>query len=160
MKLRMLSVLSIVVVLMIKSMDISAKDYYNLRLFVNAIPSDPSLVPFPLETQLDSVVYQLAISEGVAERYVGEDNTSSEVFAAYERLKAVASEEELNELLLHESPIVRIYAYRALVVNEMSMNNDYVELLIQDSTCVDYFIESTAMNTTVADMVTTVTYFE
>src|SRR3989338_3614159 len=120
MKLRMLSVVSIVVVLMIKSMDISAQDYNNLRLFVNAIPSDPSLVPFPLETQLDSVVYQLAMSEGVMERFVGESDSSSEVFAAYERLKAVATEEELNELLLHESPIVRIYAYRALVVNEMN----------------------------------------
>ncbi|OFZ52662.1 MAG: hypothetical protein A3D92_19230 [Bacteroidetes bacterium RIFCSPHIGHO2_02_FULL_44_7] len=153
MKLRMLSVVSIVVVLMIKSMDISAQDYNNLRLFVNAIPSDPSLVPFPLETQLDSVVYQLAMSEGVMERFVGESDSSSEVFAAYERLKAVATEEELNELLLHESPIVRIYAYRALVVNEMNLNNDYAELLVQDSTCVDWFNQDATVNTTVAKMV-------
>ncbi len=154
MKLRMLSVLSIVVALMIKSMDISAQDYNNLRILAHAIPAEtPSLIPFPLETELDSVVYQLAQSEGIMERFVGAFDTITPAFEAYERLKMIASEDQLNELMRHDSPIVKIYAYRALVVNQMNMNCDYEQELIGDSTCIDWFSEDLLTNTTVAEMV-------
>lgn len=158
MKFRMLSILSIVLVLMIKSLDISAKDYNNFRFLVNAIPADPSMIPFPLETQLDSVVYTLAQANSVLDAENPEfDLTSS--FEAYEKLKLVATEAELNELMLHESPVVRVYAYRALVVNALNMNCDYESQLLLDSTCVDWVENGKVVNTTVSDLVQH-TYFE
>jgi hypothetical protein len=154
----MLSVLSIVLVLMIKSMDISAKDYNNFRFLVYAIPSDPSLVPFPMETQLDSIVFTLAQSNGIFESEHPEFDLNAS-FEAYEKLKLVATEAELNELMLHESPIVRVYAYRALIVNAMSMNCDYEGQLLLDSTCVDWVENGAIVNTTVSNLVQQ-TYFE
>ena len=158
MKLRMLSVLSIVLVLMIKSMDISAKDYNNFRFLVYSIPSDPSLVPFPMETQLDTLVYTLAQANSILETEHPEYDPF-ETFAAYEKMKIIATEAELNELMVHESPIVRVYAYRALVVNAWNMNCDYETLLLQDSSCVDWVENGAIVNTTVADLVQH-TYFE
>ena len=49
MKFRMLSLLSIILVLTIKSLEISAKDYHELRVLARAIPPSPyvpSIVPF------------------------------------------------------------------------------------------------------------------
>ena len=154
MKLRMLSVLSIVVALLVKSMDISAQDYYNLRVLAHAIPEDtPTLLPYPMETELDSVVFQLAQSTDIKERFVGMSDSITPEFEAYERLKLIASEEELNDLLLHESPVVKVYAHRALAMNEMNMNCDYELALFEDSTCIDWFSADMLTNTTVAEMV-------
>lgn len=153
MKFRMLSVLSIVLVLMVKSMDISARDYTNLRILANAIPVDPLLFPYPLETQFDTVVYQLAQSDGFMERFNGESDTVAPTFEAYEKLKTIATEEQLNELLLHESPVVKVYAYRALIVNQMNMNCEYELDLLEDSTCIDWFADNQLTSTTVADLV-------
>ncbi len=154
MKLRMLSVLSILVALLIKSMDISAQDYNHLRLLAHAIPADsPLLFPYPMETELDSVVYQLAQSTSIKERFVGLNDSITPEFEAYERLKMIASEEELNELMLHESPVVKVYAHRALTMNEMNMNCDYELALLEDSTCIDWFANDMFTNTTVAELV-------
>lgn len=154
MKLRMLSVLSIVIVLLVKSMDISAQDYNNLRVLAHAIPGDtPTLLPYPMETELDSVVYQLALSNDIKERFVGINDSITPEFEAYERLKVIASEEELNNLLLHESPVVKVYAHRALTINSMNMNCDYELALFEDSTCIDWFSADMLTNTTVAELV-------
>lgn len=134
-------------------MDISARDYTNLRILANAIPGDPVLFPYPLETQLDTVVYQLAQSDGFMERFTGESDTVSPAFEAYEKLKTIATEEQLNDLLLHESPVVKVYAYRALIVNQMNMNCEYELDLLEDSTCIDWFADNQLTSTTVADLV-------
>lgn len=153
MKLRMMSVVSIVIVLLIKSMGISAQDYNNLRILANAIP-DPALMTYPLETELDSVVYQLAQANGVMERYVGgSTETVADTYASYQRLKMLASEAELNELLQHNSPIVKVYAYRALVTNDMALNTEYAEELQNDSTCIDWLNGDEVTSTTVAEMI-------
>lgn len=154
MKLRMLSVLSIVLALLIKSVDISAQDYNNFRILAHAIPGDTEgLMPFPLETELDSIVFRLAQANTVKERFVGLNDTITTEFQDYERLKNIASESELNELLLHDSPVVKVYAHRAIVMNEMNMNCDYELALYEDSTCVDWLTEDMLMNTTVAQLV-------
>ena len=90
MKLRMLSVLSILVALLIKSMDISAKDYFNLRIMAHAIPADSDMfMPFQLETEVDSIVYRLAQANTVKERFVGLNDTMTSEFQDYERLKNI-----------------------------------------------------------------------
>lgn len=152
MKLRMLSLLSVILALTIKSLEISAKDYHELRVLARAIPG-PSLTPYDLTTELDSVVYQLAQANSVKEMYVGENDTITSEYSAYEKLKMIGTEQELNKLLLHESPIVKVYAYRALVVNEMNMDCDVELALLQDTTCIDWYSEDVLTNTTVKEMI-------
>jgi len=161
MKLRMLSLLSIILVLTVKSMDISAKDYHELRVFANAIPDVPYAPMFPTDgyNELDSVIYQLAQANSIKERCIGYSDSITSEYLAYERLKMIASEEELNELMLHNSPIVKIYAHRALVMNDMNMNCDYELTLLEDSTCIDWFADDMVTNTTVQEMVQ-LAYFE
>lgn len=134
-------------------MDISAHDYTNLRILANAMPVDPSIFPYPLETQFDTVVYQLAQSEGFVERFTGESDTVAPTYEAYEKLRTIATEEQLNDLLLHDSPVVKVYAYRALVVNQMNMNCEYELDLLEDSTCIDWYAFNQLTSTTVADLV-------
>ncbi|MCH2228799.1 MAG: hypothetical protein MK105_00545 [Crocinitomicaceae bacterium] len=156
MKYRMLSLLSIILVLSIKSMEISAKDYHELRIMVNAIPPSPyapQIVPLILENELDSIVYQLAQANGIKERYIGQNDTINSEFIAYEKLKDLATEEDLNGLLLHDSPIVKVYAYRALLVNEMDMNCDVETALFLDTTCLDWYLDEIPTASTVGEMV-------
>ena len=91
--------------------------------------------------------------------YVGLNDSITQEYMAYEKLKSIATEEELNELLLHESPVVKVYAYRALVVNEMNMNCDVELALLEDTTCVDWYSDELVTNTTVKDMIQ-LSYFE
>ena len=156
MKCRMLSVLSIILVLSIKSMEISAKDYHELRIMVRAIPPDPyapQLVPFILENKLDTLINQLAQTPGVKEMYLGTNNTITKEFQAYEKLRGLASEEELNELLTHSSPIVNVYAYRALIVNQMTMDCYVESTLFLDTTCLEWYMNEIPTSTTVGELI-------
>lgn len=156
MKLRMMSLLSILLVLSVKSLEISAKDYYELRVMVNAIPPDPyapHLLPYALENKLDSVVFRLSQVPVVQDIFNVDRDTLAEKFEPVEMLENSGNEEELNNLLLHASPIVKVYAYRTLLINEMNMNCDYELLLLEDTTCVGYLTSDRVVNSTVKDLV-------
>ena len=59
MKFRMLSLRSIILVLTIKSLEISAKGYHELSILARAIPPSPyipSIVPFENISELDSII--------------------------------------------------------------------------------------------------------
>ena len=152
----MLSLLSIILVISVKSLEISAKDYHELRVMARAIPPDPyapQLVPFVLENELDSVVYQLAQAPGIKEMYLGTNDSITNEFLAYEKLKGLATEKELNALLIHNSPIVKVYAYRALIVNEMNMDCDIESSLFVDTTCLDWYMDEIPTATTVGELI-------
>jgi len=156
MKHRMLSLLSIILALSIKSLEISAKDYNELRAFMRAIPADqyaPHLMPYALENKLDSVVYQLALSNTVRDFQVDVADTSSTEFYGFKDLQTVATEKDLNSLLAHPSPVVKVYAYRALVVNNMNMNCDLELALLEDTACVDWSSNDEINETTVKDLI-------
>ena len=142
--------------LSIKSMEISAKDYHELRIMVRAIPPDPyapQIVPFIIENELDSIIHQLIQAPGVKEMYLGTNNTITKEFQAYEKLKELASEKELNELLTHNSPVVNVYAYRALIVNEMIMDCDIESSLFLDTTCLEWYMDEIPTITTVGQLI-------
>jgi hypothetical protein len=152
----MMSLLSILLVLSVKSLEISAKDYYELRVMVNAIPPDPyapHLLPYALENKLDSVVFRLSQVPVVQDIFNVDRDTLAEKFEPVEMLENAGNEEELNNLLLHASPIVKVYAYRTLLINEMNMNCDYELLLLEDTTCVGYLTSDRVVNSTVKDLV-------
>lgn len=156
MKFKMLSLVSIIIALGIKSMGISAKDYHELRVFVHAIPEGPYIptaMPLALENRLDSIVYDLSQATAVKQMFIDINDTITPEYQVFQELQSIATEEELNELLNHESPVVKIYAYRALIVNDMNLNCEYEFALLEDTTCVDYFAGNEILNSTVKDMV-------
>lgn len=156
MKLRMLSLLSIILVLTVKSIEISAKDYYELRVAVNAIPPDPyapHLFPHPLDDKLDSIIYRITQASVVIDPFEPNIDNESENFAFFNDLSTIATEQELNALLMHSSPAVQIYAYRALLMNNMNMNCDYELALLEDTTCVSYLTENTVVTSTIKELV-------
>ena len=156
MKFKMLSLLSIILALTIKSMEISAKDYYELRVAVNAIPPDPyapHLFPHPLENKLDSIVYRIAQSSFVIDPFATNIESDSENLAFFNDLKNTASEQELNALMMHISPAVKIYAYRSLLINNMNMNCDYELALLEDTSCVNLLTNKEIIPSTVKELV-------
>lgn len=155
MKFRMLSLVSIIIALGIKSMGISAKDYHEFRVMVNAIPPSPyvpTLMPIALENRLDSIVYELSQATAVKELFIEINDSITPEYQIFQELQAVASEDQLNELLNHTSPVVKIYSYRALIANDMNMNCDFELALLEDTSCVDVYAGNEVLNSTVKDM--------
>ncbi len=137
-------------------MGISAKDYHEFRVMVHAIPPSPyvpTLIPLALDNRLDSLVYDLSQATAVKQMFININDSVTPQFEIFQELQTIASEEELNELMNHTSPVVKIYAYRALIVNDMSMNCDYEFALLEDTTCIDFYAGNEILNTTVKDMV-------
>ncbi len=156
MKFRMMSLLSIILVLSVKSLEISAKDYYELRVMVNAIPPDPyapHLLPYALENKLDSIVFRISQAPVVSDMYGMANDSVTQEPNAFKLLQTTATEQELNELMLHDSPVVKVYAYRAILFNEMNMNCEYELSLLEDTTCVGYLTKNQIINSTVKDLV-------
>lgn len=78
-------------------------------------------------------VSSLENSEHVQLKFNGSANFPNETFENYERLEKVSTKEELNQLLSHDSPVVRIYAHKALANNNMEMNKVQLQTLLNDS---------------------------
>ncbi|NVK66549.1 MAG: hypothetical protein HWE22_18295, partial [Flavobacteriales bacterium] len=88
---------------------------------------------------LDSLINELGRSNTIKERYVGFAGLTPNEYLLYEKLKSKASQYELNSLMKHYSPVVRVYAYRALIDNEMEVNATYENYLFEDTTSVNWF---------------------
>lgn len=139
MKYYIMTLVSIVVVLAIKSYTINAQDKPINDQQVELMASGELLNladTIRHQKMINRFLSKLETSEKLYERYTGAANFPNQVFENYERIERVGTEEELNELLLHESPVVRIYAHRALAVNQMEMDNEAMELLVNDTTLV------------------------
>lgn len=155
MKVRLLSLLSVVLVLSIKAYETTAKeasernkeDIYQPDLaFLDGEQFNPI-------SPIDSLVDLLSESEAVKEEQVGFAGITPPEYERFQELKKMGTEEELNNLLTHYSPVVRVYAYRALVANEMEINVKYEESLFRDSTAVDWFSGCILTSTSVNDLV-------
>lgn len=142
MKYYIMTLVSIVVVLAIKSYTINAQDKPINDTQVELMASGKLLNHADTvrhQKMINRFLTDLEMSEFLCERYMGAAEFPSEVFENYERIQRVGTEEELNTLLSHESPVVRIYAQRALSVNNMNANPEALELLVNDTTSVLQF---------------------
>lgn len=81
-------------------------------------------------------VHSLEQSEVVQLKYSGSANFPHPTYQNYERLERVGTKEELNLLLDHESPIVRVYAHKALVTKGLPINNEKMVNLLNDTSTV------------------------
>lgn len=94
---------------------------------------------------IDRFVKSLETSEYIHGKYEGCANFENETFSSYERLERTATEQELQSLLMNQNPVVRLYAHKALVANDMKIPTDFLELSVQDSTEI-VFIDGMSIN--------------
>ena len=155
MKVRLLSFLSVVLVLSIKAYETSAREALE-RKEVNAYQPDLSFfegVEFNPVSTVDSVVQILSEGITLKDKHVGFAGLTPKEYELYELMRMTASQDELNNLLTHYSPVVRVYAYRALKANEMAVNLDYEETLLKDTASLEWFSGCVLINSSVQEIV-------
>ena len=156
MKFRLLTLFSIIIVLAAKTYTISAQD---------GVIDDEDvelLTKWELKNKSDSVYHEKHVNRIVdalsKSPYIAEEKItvleSSEIYHEYSRLKKVANEYELNKLLVHKSPIIRVYAHRALMENNFTPNTLHLEIIASDSTDIEWMQGDLMVQTTVMDIVT------
>ncbi|MEJ6583459.1 MAG: hypothetical protein QNL61_04690 [Crocinitomicaceae bacterium] len=156
MKFKMLSLLSIILVLTVKSMEISAKDYNEFRVLIHAIPSNPSnkiLLAYRYENKLDSIVFHINQTSTVTAVFEPKTDETIDNTFIFNELLQNANENELNALLTHQSASVKVYAFRALLINDMNVNNDFELALLTDTSCVNLISKSQIIPSTVQEIV-------
>lgn len=134
-----MTLLSVVVVLALKSYTITAQDREVNDTEVEKMAS------MELLNRADTVRHQLMInrfvkniesSEILYGKYFGAAEFPTAIYADYERIQRVGTQQELNTLLAHQSPVVRVYAHQALAENNMDINPELLELLLNDTTSI------------------------
>ena len=93
------------------------------------------LTKWELKNKSDSVYHEKHVHRIVStlskSPYIAEDKitvvASSEIYHEYSKLKKVANAHELNKLLIHPSPIIRVYSHRALMENNYEPNTLHLE---------------------------------
>ncbi len=141
MKVRLLSLLSVVLVLSIKAYETAARESNNQDQ-IDVYQPDISFLDgdqFNPISKVDSIVRILSKATTVKERHVGFAGITPQEYQLFEGLIAEGTLEELNGLLTHYSPVVRVYAYRALLANGMEININYEATMFKDTTAVDWF---------------------
>lgn len=158
MKLRLLTLFSIIVALVVKTYTLSARD--------GVIDDEEAevLANWELKNREDSVQHEkhvlrivdvLATSERVTEEFTGAASlVPCEGYREYTKLRTAANEQELNSLLLHKSPVIRVYAHRAMVERNLQPDPEILALMASDSTEVQWLNGDVVVHTTVMDLVT------
>lgn len=159
MKYRLLTLFSIILALVIKTASLSAKDgviddeeveLLSLWKLKNA---DDSLRH---ENHISLLAEELAKSEQITEEFTGAGSlVQTETYQHYSRLRKAANESELNDLLAHESPVIRVYAHRAIMERELNPNPQMVAQIANDSTEIAWLNGDVLVHTTVMDIVST-----
>ena len=159
MKVHLLSLLSVVLVLSLKAYEISAREE-NEQNSVEAshpalafLDADAREYHYSQSASLDSIINVLARSSTLKERYVGFSGITPKEYLMFEKMKELGTQDELNTLMKHYSPVVRIYAYRALIANEMEVNVNIENVLYEDTTSINWFSGCIYKSTTVQELV-------
>ncbi|MCH2224198.1 MAG: hypothetical protein MK066_05460 [Crocinitomicaceae bacterium] len=156
MKLRLLSLMSVVVVLSIKAYEINAHELKEKKSTSSFYQPYLSLIngdQFNQTSPVDSLIKFLSETSTVKEQSVGFSGTTPKEYRAFEDLQALATEEELNNFLTHYSPVVRVYAYRALIANEMYIEAEYEETVFKDTTSVNWLSGCLLIESSVQELV-------
>ena len=134
-----MTLVSIVVVLGIKSYTINAQDQPmndgDLELLAGIeLLNHSDTVRH--QKMIDRFVKSLEKAEFLYGRFTGPAEIPNEVYADYERIQRVGTHEELQLLMTHDSPIVRLYAHQAMAINGMDMDRSTLESMLNDTTLV------------------------
>ncbi len=158
MKVNLLSLLSVVLVLSLKAYEISAREeneqnsveaYHPALAFLDA---DAHEYHYSQSASLDSIITVLSRSTTLKEQYVGFSGVTPKEYILFEKMKELGTQDELNSLMKHYSPVVRIYAYRALIANEMEVNGNIENGLYEDTASINWFSGCIYKSTTVQEL--------
>lgn len=158
MKVNLLSLLSVVLVLSLKAYEISAREeneQNNVEVYHPALEfldADAREYHYSESASLDSIITVLGKSNTLKERYVGFSGITPKEYLLFEKLKELGTQDELNTLMKHYSPVVRIYAYRALIANEMEVNGNIENVLYEDTASINWFSGCIYKSTTVQEL--------
>lgn len=157
MKYRLLTLFSIILALVIKTYSMSARD---------GVLDDEEvalLAQWELKNADDSIRHkkhidiladELAASNQITEEFTGAGSmVKCQTYHHYSRLRTAANEFELNELLTHESPVIRVYAHRAMMERRLNPDPNIVAEMAADSTEIEWLNGDVLIHTTVMDMV-------
>lgn len=136
MKFYIMTLVSIITVLAIKSYTINAQDHNVNDIDIEMMASTKLLNKADTlrhQKMISRFVNGIESSEYVYGKYTGSADFPSDVYQNYERIQRVCTVQELNHMLDHDSPVVRIYAHRALMENDMMVYPHHQEELIRDS---------------------------
>lgn len=157
MKFRLLTLFSVILALVIKTYSLNAKDgviddeEIELLAQWELINRDDSLRH---AQHIDLLAEELAKSNQITEAFTGAGALiPCHTYQQYKRLKKAANADELNRLMLHKSPVIRVYAHRALIEQSLSPNPERVTQIANDSTEVLWLNGDLLVHTTVMDMV-------
>ncbi len=70
-------------------------------------------------TNINNLVEQIAKDKMMESEYLGFAGTKSEQYQNFQKLKSKASDAEIKNLIAHENPILRTYAYQSLIEREL-----------------------------------------
>jgi hypothetical protein len=153
----MLTLFSIVLALVIKTASLNAKDGVIDDEEVELLSqwelknADDSLRH---QHHVDLLAEELAKSEQITEEFTGAGALiKTDTYHQYARLRKAANETELNDLLAHESPVIRVYAHRAIMERELNPNPEMVAQIASDSTEIAWLNGDILVHTTVMDLV-------
>lgn len=157
MKYKLLTLFSIILALVVKTYSLSARD---------GVIDDEEvalLAEWELKNADDSLRHQqhigilaeeLAGFNQITEEFTGAGAmVKCETYHHYSRLRTAANEFELNNLLTHESPVIRVYAHRAMMERKLNPDPNIVAAMAADSTEVQWLNGDVLVHTTVMDMV-------
>lgn len=157
MKVRLLSLMSVVMVLSIKAYEQQVRKENNRKSETFSFSEDFILPNFSTSTkfisEIDSLTNVIAKYSTLKERQVGFTGETPKEYLTFQQMKTVGTEEELNHLLGHYSPIVRVYAFRALKAKQMEVNPEMEKILNQDNEKVMWLAGCLFRETTVAQLV-------
>lgn len=91
------------------------------------------------ENKFTVLASMLDSSETMNEKGVGFGGIYTWQYACYERLKQVASTRELIYLTKHRNPVIRVYAYKALIGVDSVEAKVARKRLLNDTATFDYF---------------------
>lgn len=131
-----MTLISIITVLAIKSYTINAQDHPVDDVDLELMASGELLNKADTlrhQKMIKRFVNDIAGSEMVYGKYAGSADFPTPVYEDYARIQRVATVQELNNLVEHESAVVRVYAHRALMENNMEITDTHLDALITDS---------------------------
>jgi len=109
----------------------------------------PLVFPILLKVLVKRIIQTSTVSD------VFEPNTEQTIEnnTSFDELIKSANENELNALLMHQSAPVKVYAYRALLVQSMNVNSDFEQALLNDTSCVNLISKKQIIPTTLKEIV-------
>jgi hypothetical protein len=84
-------------------------------------------------TDVNKLVEEISKDERMESEHIGFIGAKSEQYQNFQKLKSKASDEELRNLITHENPILKTYAYQSLIERKLIKPSEAFEEAMQNN---------------------------